>query len=62
MNMPFAPVPDARVDLVTPNWQLVAETIVNDLVTQDAFDASQQIIFEADLHLRVPLNQFAQRI
>jgi hypothetical protein len=62
VNMPFAKVPDVRVDLITVNWQLVAEAIVDDLITQEAFKRAGPTIFEAEPHLHVPLNQFAQSI
>jgi hypothetical protein len=62
VSMPFAKVPDVAVDLVVVDWQLVAEQIVNDLVTQDAFHLSGPTIFEAEAKLRVPLNEFAQAI
>jgi DNA-binding LacI/PurR family transcriptional regulator len=60
--MPFVKVPDARVDLVTVDWQLVAERIVNDLITQDAFLQPGPTVFEAEAQLRVPLSHFAQSI
>jgi hypothetical protein len=62
VSMPFARVPDVQVDLVTVDWQLVAEQIVNDLITQDAFQRSGPTIFEAEAKLRVPLSAFAQSI
>ena len=62
VSMPFAKVPDVQVDLVTVDWQLVAEKIVNDLITQDAFSASGPTIFEAEAKLRVPLSEVAQNI
>lgn len=62
VSMPFAKVPDVRVDLVIVDWQLVAEEIVNDLITQEAFRVSGPTIFEADAKLRVPLSDFAQVI
>jgi hypothetical protein len=62
VNMPFAKMPDARVDLVTVNWRLVAAVIVNDLITQEAFQRPGPTIFEAQPHLRVPWNEFAQSI
>lgn len=62
VSMPFAKVPAAQVDLVTVDWQLVAEKIVNDLITQDAFSASGPTIFEAEAKLRVPLSEVAQNI
>jgi len=62
VSMPFARVPDVAVDLVTVDWQLVAERIVSDLITQDAFQQPGPTIFEAEAQLRVPLSDFAQSI
>ncbi|HEV2843033.1 MAG TPA: hypothetical protein VGW39_17065 [Chthoniobacterales bacterium] len=62
VGMPFARVPDVRVDLVTVDWQLVAERIVNDLITQDAFLQPGPTIFEAEARLRVSLSDFAQSL
>jgi hypothetical protein len=45
VSMPFAKVPDVKIDLVAVDWQLVAEQIVNDLVTQEAFSASGPTVF-----------------
>lgn len=60
--MPFAKVPDVRVDLVVMGWQLIAEKIVNDLITQDAFQRPGPTTFEAEAKLRVSLSEFAQNI
>jgi len=62
VSMPFAKVPDARVDLIAVDWQLIAEKIVTDLISQDAFIRSGSTIFEADVKLRVPLSDFAENI
>ena len=62
VSMPFATVPDVRVDLVTVDWQLVAEKIVDDLITQEAFKIPGQTVFEAEANLRVSLSDFAQAI
>jgi DNA-binding transcriptional ArsR family regulator len=62
VNMPFTKVPDVRVDLITVDWQLVAEAIVNDLITQEAFQRACSTTFEAQPHFRVPFNQFAESI
>jgi hypothetical protein len=62
VSMPFAKVPAVRVDLVTMDWQLVAERIVNDLVTQEAFLLPGPTIFEAEAKLCAPLSDFAQNI
>ena len=60
VSMPFARVPEVRVDLVMVEWQLVAERIVNDLISQDAFQEAGPTVFEAEAKLRVPLSDFAQ--
>ena len=60
--MPFARVPEVQVDLAIVDWQLVAEQIVDDLITQDAFQVSKPTIFEAEAKFRVPLSAFAQSI
>jgi hypothetical protein len=62
VSMPFAKVPDVKVDLVTVDWQLVAEKIVDDLISQDAFQLPGPTFFEAEAKLRVPLSDFAQSI
>ena len=62
VSMPFAKVPDVRVDLLTVDWQLVAERIVDDLITQEAFKIAGATVFEAKANLRVSLSEFAQAI
>lgn len=62
VSMPFAKAPDVKVDLVTVDWQLVAERIVNDLISQDAFQLPGPTVFAAEAKLRVPLSAFAQSI
>lgn len=62
VNMPFTAIPDVRVDLVFVDWQLVAERIVGDLISQEAFNDSKRVTFEAECKLQVPLNQYAQSI
>jgi hypothetical protein len=62
VNIPFAPVPDAQVDLVTVDWQSVAKKIVADLISQEAFRDVSSKIFEAKAQLRVPFNRFAESI
>ncbi len=62
VTMPFAKVPNVRVDLVAVDWQLVAERIVDDLITQEAFKIAGPTVFEAEANLRVPLSDFAQAI
>jgi DNA-binding LacI/PurR family transcriptional regulator len=62
ISMPFMEVPDVHVDLVVVDWQRVAEQIVHELVTQEAFQSTGPTIFEAEAKLRVPLSAFAQTI
>jgi hypothetical protein len=62
VSMPFARVPRVKVDLVVVDWQRVAEKIVDDLITQEAFQQGQAKIFEAEAKLRVPLSEFAHSI
>ena len=62
IDLPFANVPDSPVDLVTFDWQAVAESIVNDLVTLEAFDHNRHTTFEAEAKLRVPLSRFVEPI
>jgi hypothetical protein len=62
VSMPFARVPNVQVDLVTVDWQMVAERIVDDLISQDAFLQPGPTLFEAEAKLRVPLSDFAQSI
>jgi DNA-binding transcriptional regulator YhcF (GntR family) len=60
VSIPFAKAPDAKIDLVLVDWQLVAERIVNDLVTKQASEMTDTTVFEARHQLQVPLNQYAQ--
>ncbi len=62
VSMPFARVPEIQVDLITVDWQLISERIVDDLITQDAFQQPGPTIFEAEAKPRVPLSAFAQSI
>lgn len=61
VSMPFAKVPDAKVDLVTVDWQSVAERIVDDLISQEAFQPGPTT-FEAEAKLCVPLSAFGQSV
>jgi hypothetical protein len=62
VTMPFAKVPNVEVDLITVDWQHVATEIVDDLISQDAFQLPGPTIFDAEAQLRVPLSEFAQSI
>ena len=61
-SMPFAKIPDTLVDLVATNWQPIAETIVNDLITRSAFDQNRDTTFHSEAHLRVPISSFCDDI
>jgi len=62
IDMPFAKIPNVPVDLVTVNWQAVAESIVNDLITREAYDRNRNTTFEAEAQLRVPLSDFTEEL
>jgi hypothetical protein len=62
IDMPFTKIPDVPVDLVTVNWPIVAESIVNDLITREAFDRNRYTTFEAEAQLRAPLSSFCDEI
>lgn len=60
--MPLTKIPDLLVDLVTVNWHALAESIVNDLITREAFDRNRDTTFHAEANLRISLNSFADEI
>lgn len=62
VTMPFAKVPNVEVDLITVDWQHVATQIVDDLISQEAFQLPGPTLFNAEAKLRVPLSEFAQSI
>jgi hypothetical protein len=62
IDMPFAQIPDVPVDLVTVNWQAVAESVVNDVITREAFERNRFTTFQAEAQLRVPLNSFSEEL
>jgi hypothetical protein len=62
VDLPFADVPDTPVDLIAVDWRVVAESIVNDMVTLNAFDRNRRSTFEATAHLRVHLSRFSEPI
>jgi hypothetical protein len=61
-DIPFAEIPDGAVDLVMVNWQAVTESIVNDLITGEAYDRNHHTTFEAEARLRVPLSSVCEDI
>lgn len=61
-DIPFAKIPDVPIDLVTVNWQAVAESIVNDLITREAFDGNRYTTFQADARFGVPLNTICDEV
>ena len=62
IDMPFCKIPDVFVDLVTVNWQVVAESVVNDLITRQAFERNRYTTFEAEVRFRVPLSSFCDEM
>lgn len=62
VDMPFSSIPDVSVDLVTVNWQVLSESVVNDLITRDAFERNRYTTFEADVRFRVPLTSFCDEM
>jgi len=60
IDIPFAKLPDVPIDLVTVNWQAVAEAITSDLITREAFERNRYTTFEADAQLRVSLRKFSE--
>ena len=62
VSIPFGQVPDVKADLVLVDWQLVAEQIVNDLVTRKAFDRAETTVFEAKAQFRTPLSEYGESL
>lgn len=58
----FAQALDVPMDLVLVDWQLIAERVVNDLISKRAFERGDTSVFEATAAIRVPLNQYAQSL
>ncbi|PZR75682.1 MAG: hypothetical protein DLM73_04665 [Chthoniobacterales bacterium] len=62
MHLPFSErIPEAEVDLCTTEWSPVAKRIAEDLLTGEAFDDSEAIVFEARPYLRVLLSHYVER-
>lgn len=62
IDMPFTKVPDVAVDLVSMNWRALAEVIVNDLISREAFDRNRYTTFEAEAQFRVPLTRICDEL
>jgi DNA-binding transcriptional regulator YhcF (GntR family) len=62
IDMPFVEIPDLLVDVITFDWPAISETIVNDLISREAFDAGRHTTFEAEAFLRTPVGNFAETI
>lgn len=58
----FTQALDVPMDLVLVDWQLIAERVVGDLISKNAFNRGETTVFEAEALLRVPLNQYAQSL
>jgi hypothetical protein len=61
-SIPFAQVRDVRAELVIVDWQLLAEKIVDDLISKKAFDRSNTTMFKAKAHIRASLGDYSQVI
>lgn len=61
-SVPLAPVLDVPVDLVSVDWQLIAERIVGDLILKQAVDNSEGTVFHAEAVLHAPLSQYSQSL
>jgi hypothetical protein len=62
VTTPFTKPLNARVDLIVVDWLLVAERLVADLVSQEAFRGVSPIVFPAQYESRALLSEHAQRI
>jgi DNA-binding transcriptional regulator YhcF (GntR family) len=62
IDLPFIKIPQVAVDLVMVNWQTIAESIVNDLITREAFDRNRHTTFYADANLRAPLSSVSEEV
>jgi hypothetical protein len=62
IDMPFSKIPDVPVDVVKVNWHTIVESIVNDLITREAFERNRYTTFEADAHFRIPLSSLCDEM
>lgn len=62
VTLAFTRLADVRFDLVSVDWQLVAQTIVDDLISQEAFAMTGKRYFQAGAKLRVPLAQYCDQL
>jgi hypothetical protein len=62
VTTPFTQPLEARVDLLAVNWLVVAERLVADLISQEAFRGTSPIVFHAQYKSRTLLSEHAQRI
>ena len=62
MDFPFsAKVPEGLADLIMVNWEGVARRVAQDILTGEAFRPSEAIVFEAEAHLRAPLQRYPEK-
>jgi hypothetical protein len=61
-SFPFTQVTDVTADLVIVDWQLIAERIVDDLLSKRAFDSSEMSVFHAQPQLRVSISHYAESL
>ncbi len=62
INVTFAAIPKALVDLISIDWEKITERIVADLMASAPLSASGQIVFKAASRLRVALDRVCHRL
>ncbi len=58
----FGDIPAAPVDIITVDWGALTSRIVDDLISQAAWEKKESLVFHAEAHLRVPLNRICHEI
>jgi hypothetical protein len=58
----FAQALDVPMDLVLVDWQLIAEHVVNDLISKRALVRGHTTVFQAKPAIQLALNQYAQSL
>lgn len=61
-SAPFAIIPDVRVEIITLDWKMVAETIVEDLAAKAGLSPAESLVFDAEAHLAVWLRDFCRQL
>jgi hypothetical protein len=59
IDLPYVDgLPRAKVDLVTVSWPAIIRQIVAEMLTGEAFNGHDTVVFNAKAHLRVPLSDY----